>query len=70
MANMAWGVAEVGNVVESVEVSAGAQLLETETATTGHLVSGTELTTLHCASRRENPTLLEPQQSRSFPSNP
>ncbi len=37
---------EVGNVVESVEVSAGAQLLETETATTGHLVSGTELTTL------------------------
>src|SRR5262245_38933292 len=37
---------EVGNVVESVEVSAGAQLLETETSTTGHLVSGTELTTL------------------------
>ena len=37
---------EVGNVVESVEVSAGAQLLETETATTGHLVSGTELITL------------------------
>ena len=37
---------EVGNVVESVEVSAGAQLLETETSTTGHLVSGTELITL------------------------
>ena len=37
---------EVGNVVESVEVTAGAQLLETETSTTGHLVSGTELTTL------------------------
>ena len=37
---------EVGNVVESVEVSAGAQLLETETSTTGHLVSGAELTTL------------------------
>src|SRR6266446_4394082 len=37
---------EVGNVVESVEVSAGAQLLETETATTGHLVTGTELITL------------------------
>src|SRR5437867_3752002 len=37
---------EVGTVVESVEVSAGAQLLETETATTGHLVTGTELTTL------------------------
>ena len=37
---------EIGNVVESVEVSAGAQLLETETSTTGHLVSGTELTTL------------------------
>jgi len=37
---------EVGNVVESVLVSAGAQLLETETATTGHLVSGVELTTL------------------------
>jgi hypothetical protein len=31
---------EVGNIVESVEVSAGAQLLETETSTTGHLVSG------------------------------
>src|SRR5437899_1438255 len=37
---------EVGNVVESIEVSAGAQLLETETATTGHFVTGTELTTL------------------------
>lgn len=37
---------EVGNVVESVKVSAGATLLETETSTTGHLVSGTELTTL------------------------
>ncbi len=37
---------DVGAVVESVEVSAGAQLLETETATTGHLVSGVELTTL------------------------
>jgi hypothetical protein len=37
---------EIGNVVESVEVSAGAQLLETETSTTGHLVSGVELTTL------------------------
>jgi Carboxypeptidase regulatory-like domain/TonB dependent receptor len=37
---------EVGNVVESVEVSASAQLLETETATTGHLVSGHELNTL------------------------
>src|SRR5437899_9150260 len=37
---------EIGNVVESIEVSAGAQLLETETATTGHFVTGTELTTL------------------------
>ena len=37
---------EVGNVVESVEVSAGAQLLETETSTTGHMVSGKELVTL------------------------
>jgi hypothetical protein len=37
---------EVGNLVESVVVSAGAQLLETETASTGHLVSGRELTTL------------------------
>ncbi|MEX2261195.1 MAG: carboxypeptidase regulatory-like domain-containing protein [Bryobacteraceae bacterium] len=37
---------EIGNVVESVEVSAGAQLLETETSTTGHLVSGKELVTL------------------------
>ena len=37
---------EVGNVVESVKVSAGATLLETETSVTGHLVSGTELVTL------------------------
>ncbi|MBL8293709.1 MAG: TonB-dependent receptor, partial [Bryobacterales bacterium] len=37
---------ELGNVVESVKVSAGAQLLETETSTTGHMVSGTELVTL------------------------
>jgi hypothetical protein len=37
---------EVGNVVEQVEVAASAQLLETETSTTGHLVSGKELTTL------------------------
>ncbi|HUQ91367.1 MAG TPA: hypothetical protein VM120_06785 [Bryobacteraceae bacterium] len=37
---------EVGNVVESVKVSAGASLLETETSTTGHLVSGAELVTL------------------------
>ncbi len=37
---------EVGNVIETVEVSASAQLLETETASTGHLVSGHELTTL------------------------
>src|SRR4029453_9557822 len=37
---------EVGNVIETVEVSAAAQLLETETASTGHLVSGRELTTL------------------------
>jgi hypothetical protein len=37
---------ELGAVVETVEVSAGAQLLETETSTTGHLVSGNELTTL------------------------
>src|SRR5438045_1641559 len=37
---------EVGNIVETVEVSAAAQLLETETASTGHLVTGHELTTL------------------------
>jgi hypothetical protein len=37
---------EVGNVVETVEVTGRAQLLETETASTGHLVSGRELTTL------------------------
>lgn len=37
---------DVGNVIESVQVTAGAQLLETETATTGHLVSGVELVTL------------------------
>ena len=39
-------ILDVGNVVESIRVSAGAQLLETETSTTGHLISGTELTTL------------------------
>ncbi|MCC6588341.1 MAG: TonB-dependent receptor [Bryobacterales bacterium] len=37
---------ELGNVVESIKVSAGAQLLETETSTTGHMVSGMELVTL------------------------
>src|SRR5688572_23596654 len=37
---------EVGAVVESVEVSAGATLLETETSATGHLVSGVELNKL------------------------
>ena len=37
---------DVGDVVESVEVSAAAQLLETETSTTGHMVSGKELNTL------------------------
>jgi hypothetical protein len=37
---------EVGNLVESVEVTGSAQLLDTETSTTGHLVTGTELTTL------------------------
>lgn len=39
-------ILEIGDVVESVEVSAAAQLLETETSTTGHLISGKELTTL------------------------
>ncbi|MEX2262973.1 MAG: TonB-dependent receptor [Bryobacteraceae bacterium] len=34
---------EVGAVVESVEVSAATELLETETSTTGHLVSGITL---------------------------
>ncbi|MDA1315833.1 MAG: carboxypeptidase regulatory-like domain-containing protein [Acidobacteria bacterium] len=37
---------EIGDVVESVEVSAAAQLLETETSTTGHMISGVELNTL------------------------
>ncbi len=37
---------DIGDVVESVEVSAAAQLLETETSTTGHMVSGAELNTL------------------------
>ncbi len=37
---------EVGDVVESVEVSAGAQLLETETSSTGHLVSAETLNRL------------------------
>ncbi len=37
---------EVGEVVESIEVSAAAQMLETETSATGHLVTGTELVKL------------------------
>ncbi|MEZ5356290.1 MAG: carboxypeptidase regulatory-like domain-containing protein [Bryobacteraceae bacterium] len=37
---------EVGDVVESVEVNAAAQLLETETSSTGHLVSGQQLNRL------------------------
>ncbi|MEZ5403687.1 MAG: carboxypeptidase regulatory-like domain-containing protein [Bryobacteraceae bacterium] len=39
-------VLEIGDVVESVEVSAAAQLLETETSSTGHLVSGQHLNRL------------------------
>lgn len=37
---------EVGQVVESIEVGASATLLETETSSTGHLVSGRELVKL------------------------
>ncbi len=37
---------EIGNVVESVEVSAAPTLLEAETSTTGHLVTGRELVAL------------------------
>lgn len=37
---------EVGNVVESIEVAASATLLETETSSTGHLVTGDQLTKL------------------------
>ena len=37
---------EVGDVVESVEVSASAALLETETSSTGHLVTSEQLNTL------------------------
>ncbi|MBK5291085.1 MAG: TonB-dependent receptor [Acidobacteriia bacterium] len=37
---------EVGAVVETVEVAAGATLLETETSATGHLVTGVQLTKL------------------------
>ncbi len=37
---------EVGTVVESVEVGASATLLETETSTTGHLVTGVQLNKL------------------------
>ncbi|MFN3326898.1 MAG: carboxypeptidase regulatory-like domain-containing protein, partial [Bryobacteraceae bacterium] len=37
---------EVGSVVEQIEVSAAASLLETETSVTGHLVTGTQLTKL------------------------
>jgi hypothetical protein len=39
-------VLEVGQVIEQVQVSARAALLETETSSTGHLVTGTELTKL------------------------
>lgn len=37
---------EVGQVVESIEVGASATLLETETSSTGHLVTGQQLTKL------------------------
>jgi hypothetical protein len=37
---------ELGQVVESIEVGAAATLLETETSSTGHLVTGTQLTKL------------------------
>ncbi|MEX2301702.1 MAG: carboxypeptidase-like regulatory domain-containing protein [Bryobacterales bacterium] len=37
---------EVGDVVESVEVSANATLLETETSSTGHLMTGEQLVML------------------------
>jgi hypothetical protein len=39
-------VLEVGNVVESVQVSAATSLLETETSATGHLVAGAQLNKL------------------------
>jgi hypothetical protein len=39
-------VLEVGSVVESVEISARAALLETETSSTGHLVTGVQLAKL------------------------
>ncbi len=39
-------VLEVGAVVESIEIGAQAALLETETAMTGHLVTGVQLTRL------------------------
>ena len=39
-------VLEVGQVVESIEVGAQATLLETETSSTGHLVSGVQLAKL------------------------
>ncbi len=39
-------VLEVGSLVESIEVSASASLLETETSSTGHLVTGSQLTKL------------------------
>ncbi|MCP5114474.1 MAG: carboxypeptidase regulatory-like domain-containing protein, partial [bacterium] len=38
---------EIGQQVESVEVSAASQLLETETSSTGHLIAGETLTTLN-----------------------
>ena len=37
---------ELGSVVESVEVSARSSVLETETSTTGHLVTGVEINKL------------------------
>ena len=39
-------VLEVGSVVESIEISARAALLETETSSTGHLVTGEQLVKL------------------------
>ena len=49
---------EVGNLVDSVEVGAQAQLLETETSTTGHLVAGETLNTLPSTQMKVQTTLF------------
>jgi hypothetical protein len=48
---------QVGNVTESIEVTGGAQLLETETSATGTVVSGNVLYDMPLYQRFINSTM-------------